>query len=157
MRDLRDFTSFTVYDMPAGVWVPCFKAGPARNPAGTFGVGYESTGHCGLGRWHASFTAAYAWDGTAWRGAWVGSNNEWLPAPSAASTDSPSASSTPKPKISAADALKRGEVRLGSPDGPKVTAAELHKPPSVRGDAPVEPVEPVASDGTHTVWTLTAR
>ncbi|MEU0935200.1 MULTISPECIES: hypothetical protein [unclassified Embleya] len=137
------------YDAPGNVWFTCATEGPARNGGSAFRVGIESHYRCGGNLWHATFTAAYGWDGSAWRGAWVGSNNEWVPALNLSTAPS---SPPAAPKTNAADAIKRGEVRLGSPGGPKTTAAQLQKPPTVRGDAPVENPP---SGGTYTVRTLT--
>ncbi|WP_338491287.1 hypothetical protein [Streptomyces sp. SJL17-4] len=72
---------------------------------------------CGGDVWYATNTAAYGWDGVARRGSWAVSGNHWVPRVGFATSSAPAA-----PKISAAEAVRRGEVRLGSPTGPKAGA-----------------------------------
>ncbi|MDV5144005.1 hypothetical protein R1T08_06935 [Streptomyces sp. SBC-4] len=132
------------FDMAKGVWWKCAGFGPLRNhvPA----VAVELWGNfnrvCGGDVWYATNTAAYGWDGVAWRGSWVVSGNHWVPRVGLATSGTPA-----PPKISAAEAVRRGEVRLGSPAGPRVSAAELQAAPRVSGTAPVSPL--ASSDGTY--------
>ncbi|WP_306334604.1 hypothetical protein [Streptomyces sp. KL118A] len=127
------------YDMPNNRWYECNRTTPVQNTTASYFVNSNSSGHatCGLGQWYASFTAAYAWDGTAWRGAWVGSNNQWVPvslaAKSAVGSAAKTSASPSAPKTSAADAVKRGEVRRGSSTGPRIAADELLTAPTAPG------------------------
>ncbi|MFI1890793.1 MULTISPECIES: hypothetical protein [Streptomyces] len=133
------------FNMSTGVWWKCAGYGPARNLSPASGVGLEGNFNrlCGGDVWYATNTAAYGWDGVAWRGNWVVSGNHWVPwAGLAKNTPQPRA-----PKISAAEAIARGEVRLGSPTGPKAGADQLQAPPRVPGTAPVSP--PSVRDGSY--------
>ncbi|WP_328946754.1 hypothetical protein OG259_40075 [Streptomyces sp. NBC_00250] len=138
------------FDMQKGVWWKCAGHGPARNSVPAVAV--ELYGNinraCGGDVWYATNTAAYGWDGGAWRGRWVVSGNHWVPRSGFAPTAPP-----PAPSISAAEAVRRGEVRLGSPTGPKANAAQLQAPPREAGSAPVTPQS--VSDGTYAVRTIT--
>ncbi|MEU8134949.1 hypothetical protein [Streptodolium elevatio] len=72
------------YNMATRQWFECSRLGPRRNEAPAETVRLQNRLHgtrlCGTNRWYATFTAAYGWDGAAWRGAWLGSGNEWVAA-----------------------------------------------------------------------------
>jgi hypothetical protein len=135
------------FDMPRGVWYLCNRVGPFRNPVSGYmlEVGRNTYRACGGDVWYATHTGAYGWDGGAWRGNWVVSGNHWVPRAALAATETPA-----PPKTSAAEAVRRGEVRLGSPAGPKLTAARLQAAPG--GTALNVPSAP---EGEATVKTLT--
>jgi hypothetical protein len=115
---------------PRDEWWECNRSGPAQNQSITNVVEVRTKYVCDRGLWYATFTGAYAWDGGAWQGGWIGSNNEWFP-PLTLGAAASSASAAPK--TSAAEAIRRGEVRKGGPDGPKVAAADLLKAPATAG------------------------
>ncbi|QDY75327.1 hypothetical protein [Streptomyces qinzhouensis] len=115
------------FNMPKGIWYVCGdKMGPYRNGVPAFSIGLSRNTHraCGGDVWYATHTAAYAWGGVSWLGGWVASGNHWVPWAGRAG-----AAPQKEPRISAAEAVKRGEVRIGGPDGPRATAAQLQPKP----------------------------
>ncbi|SCF56509.1 hypothetical protein [Streptomyces sp. Ncost-T10-10d] len=55
---------------------------------------------------------------------WIPSGNEWITSAGLAASKPPA-----EPKISAAEAIRTGQVRMGSPTCPKATRAQLNRKP----------------------------
>ncbi|MFE5096414.1 hypothetical protein ACFRCI_40405 [Streptomyces sp. NPDC056638] len=81
-------------------------------------------GACGINHSYANNTGSYAGINGAWQGGWIPSGNEWITSAGVAASKPPA-----EPKISAAEAIRTGQVRMGSPTGPKATRAQLNRKP----------------------------
>ncbi|MFF2895539.1 hypothetical protein [Streptomyces sp. NPDC057966] len=117
------------YDFGSSTWIQCSDAtsGWQYNEAWARRLEITRTGLrylCGSNKWYANNTGAYAYVNGGWKGDWLPSGNEWV-------TDSSLATSKPpaEPKFSAAEAVRTGQVRIGSPTGPKATQAQLRPSP----------------------------
>ncbi|MFE7132675.1 hypothetical protein ACFVIM_17640 [Streptomyces sp. NPDC057638] len=129
------------YDAPRGVWYRCgAPVGPYTNSVPAFGwqVYRHTYRACGGNVWYATNTASYSYGGVRWHGGWVVSGSHWVPLAGRADTAPPTA-----PRISAAEALRRGEIRVGGPDGPRATAAQLQPEPT-RAPGTTTPIVPRA-------------
>ncbi|MEU4280667.1 hypothetical protein AB0F57_38025 [Streptomyces tanashiensis] len=113
-------TDILAFDLELGQWYVCWSSPYATNPAGQYwiGVNYNINRFCnppGGGRWYANNTLAEAKNiAGSWRGGWLASGNEWV-GPAFAATKAPE-----QPKVSAREAIEQGEVRAGSPTGPRL-------------------------------------
>ncbi|WP_030866879.1 hypothetical protein [Streptomyces sp. NRRL S-37] len=116
-----------MYDFGTTTWYLCLETGWYYNGGGdsAISIGYDINRACGGDHWYANNTGSYAQDiGGTWRGGWIPSGNEWIAGSGLAAGKPPA-----EPKRSATEAIKLGEVRLGSPTGPKLTAAQLQPRP----------------------------
>ncbi|MFD9337811.1 hypothetical protein ACFWBF_25935 [Streptomyces sp. NPDC060028] len=137
-----------VFDMPSGVWYLCATSGWWGNQiaASQLWISADFYRRCGGDHWYATNSGGYVWDGGAWRGGWVVSGNHWIGsafAPAGSAIKAPAA-----PKVSAVEAVKGGDVRLGSPTGPKLRPEQLNTLPGQEA----APVKQLAAD-TYTVTT----
>ncbi|GGV99379.1 hypothetical protein GCM10010230_25360 [Streptomyces narbonensis] len=122
-NSVRVRTDILAFDLDTGIWFVCWSSPYAVNVNGQYQVGtyYNINRYCnkpGEGRWYANNTLAEAKNiAGSWRGGWLASGNEWVgPAFAAAAT----AVKPKEPKIGIRQAIERGDVRTGSPTGPKL-------------------------------------
>ncbi|MFG3215008.1 hypothetical protein [Streptomyces tendae] len=119
------------YDFNTASWIKCGETGwfynaTARYEMRLYAVNVQAT--CvGINHWYANNTGAYGAINGAWQGGWYPSGNEWITSTALAPSKPPA-----EPKISAADAVRTGQVRIGSPQGPKATKAQLQPAPGRR-------------------------
>ncbi|WP_031520691.1 hypothetical protein [Streptomyces sp. NRRL F-5123] len=115
------------YDFGTSTWIVCFESGWFINLSAGQQVSITGSGlkyRCGVDKWYANNTGAYAYVNGSMHGGWYPSGNEWLAADGLAASKPPA-----EPKISAATAIRTGQVRIGSPTGPKATKAQLQPAP----------------------------
>ncbi|MFC9593831.1 hypothetical protein [Streptomyces sp. NPDC056944] len=110
------------FDFGSSTWIQCYQTGWFFNQGNSYAawlVGTNVRNACGGDKWYATNTGSFAWINGAYQGGWIPSGNEWIGSGVAA------AKAPEQPKISAAEAIRTGQVRIGSPTGPKATRKQL--------------------------------
>ncbi|MGW0885939.1 hypothetical protein [Streptomyces sp. NPDC002671] len=111
------------YHFNTSTWIECYQTGwytnsTARYEMRLYAVNIAAT--CGANKWYANNTGSLGLVNGVWQGGWYPSGNEWITANTFAPSKPPA-----EPKISAAEAIRTGQVRIGSPTGPKATKNQL--------------------------------